>query len=286
MTKGYKLLDCGDQRKLEQMGEFKVIRPAPQALWKPVNPDLWADADVEFIRTSAEKGEWKNLKKKEGKTPTGYIAGKMPAKYTLENEDGTQWTIEPNDFGNIGIFTEHWVYTDKLLENFDKKGQILNLFSYSGSSCMKLAKMGYKITAVDASKSSMELYTDNLEVNRINRAGHKLILEDANKFMQREIRRGSKYPSIIIDMPSFGRGTKGEVFTIEKDITNMIETCKQLMEKNGVLVMTLHSPRFTPELMRIFLQQIFKYKTVEVSEILQKCESGVELPSGILSIVK
>ncbi len=263
----YRLLDCGDQKKVELFGEHKLIRPCPQALWKPFDRSLWTDAHAEFEREASEKGKW---------------SGKIPGKWNVESKSGIKWVICPNEFGNVGVFTEHWVYATDLESFFDKQEKVLDLFSYSGSNVMNLIRAGYKVTAVDSSKNAMDTYTGNMDANGFERDGQRLILEDAYKFIAREVRRGAKYGNVIVDAPSFGRGTKGEVFNIEESFVKILETCKELITEDGKLVVTLHSPRFTPVSLRVLCSQLFNDKEVEVEEIVNQCESGAELPSGFL----
>jgi 23S rRNA (cytosine1962-C5)-methyltransferase len=281
----YKLLDCGNQKKVEQLGEYKVIRPCPQAMWEPTDLSLWEDANSEYVQTSGESGQWKNLKPdpalKRNKAGSG-----LEDSWLVESPDGLQWEIEPNEYGNIGIFTEHWMYAPALGDQFKKGGKILNLFTYSGSNCVTLADQGYKITAVDSSKAAIDRYTYNLELNGIKREGQKLVLEDVYKFVSREVRRGSMYDGIMIDAPSYGRGTKGEVFKIEEDLVKLLQACDQLLSKTGLMVITLHSPRFTPAILQIMMSKLFPTRKVETSEIVPICESGVGLPSGFLVKVK
>jgi 23S rRNA (cytosine1962-C5)-methyltransferase len=265
----YQLLDCGDQKKLEIFGNYKVIRPCPQAIWPITKPKLWTDVMCEFERTGKETGLW-----------TGEM---MPQDFMITNSQGLKWNVYPNRYGNMGVFTEHWLYATDLEKWFDKNGATLNLFSYSGSNCMNLLKKGFKITAVDSSKNSMDNYVANMESNDIDRDGQKLILEDVLKFISREERRGSKYSNIIMDAPSFGRGTRGEIFCIEDDLVQLLNICKNLLTSTGKMILTLHSPRFTPAILQILLAQMFKDKTVTVTETVQICQSGVGLPSGFLA---
>jgi 23S rRNA (cytosine1962-C5)-methyltransferase len=270
MPKVYQLLDCGDKEKVELFGEYKLIRPCPQALWSKTRPDLWNNPDSVFIRTSEEKGYWQKPNPK------------MPDKWLINSSNGLIWEIEPNQFGNVGVFTEHWLYAESLLELFPKQGKVLNLFTYSGSNCVVLAKNGLPITAVDSSRQAMTTYNQNLENNGISKDGQRFILEDAFKFIAREARRESKYDGLMIDAPSYGRGTKGEVFKIEDHLVDLLKTCQQLMHPRSVLILTLHSPRFTPAILNILCQSLFPGKQVETSEIVQTCLSGVGLPSGFL----
>jgi 23S rRNA (cytosine1962-C5)-methyltransferase len=284
----YRLLDCGNQKKVEMLGDYKVIRPCPQALWD-IDPELeekyWKDADAEFSLVEGEKGRWKNLKLdpdvKRNKQGIG-----LPMEFEIESNDGIKWIIEPNDYGNIGVFTEHWIYGPELHKDFLPNCKVLNLFTYSGSNCVSLAKQGYQITAVDSSKASMDRYVENLENNGIDNKGQRFILEDVYKFVSRETRRESKYPAIMIDAPSYGRGTKGEVFKIEDDLVKLLKTSYQLLPKNGTMIVTLHSPRFTPAILQTMMSKLFVGRTVTSEEIIQKCESGTNLPSGFLVKIK
>ncbi len=276
MTK-YELLDCGNQKKVELLGDYKVIRPCPQAMWEPFDTKLWEDADSEYFKTDGEKGSWKNARFKDKRNKTG-----IPVEWAMESEDGLQWKVEPNEFGNIGVFTEHWVYVPDLLSFFDPKGKVLNLFSYTGSNSVALIKNNYKVTVVDSSRVAMDNFTYNLGLNNIDRVGTRLILEDCFKFISKEERRGSKYESIMIDAPSFGRGTKGEVFKIEEDLGKLLTSAKSLLTPKGKLVITLHSPRFTPAILQIMVESMFPGKNVETGEILNPCSSGAYLPSGFL----
>jgi 23S rRNA (cytosine1962-C5)-methyltransferase len=276
--KKYKLIDSGDKRKLEQVGKYKIIRPCPQAMWKPFSPELWEKYDVEFIRDSSEKGKW------DWKIPKGSIQ----SKWTVTNQDELIWNIEPNEFGNIGIFPEHWEYTQKILDNLkSKRSEILSLFCYSGSNSLALVKAGHKLTMVDSSKVAITHLMDNVKVNELNQSLLRLIVEDAYKFASREQRRDKKYDCLLIDAPSFGRGTKGEVFSIEDGLIKLIEVSKSLIHENSILLFTLHSPRFTALGLETMFSQAFVDKKVEVSEIIVEMESSKKgLPSGYLVFIK
>jgi len=282
-TDKYQLIDCGDGFKLEQFGEFRLKRPCPQAVWKPFQPELWNNIDAEFERTNGEKGKWVQF-------PGGK---KLPQTWHVQSPHGLTWLIEPNDFGNLGVFTEHWVYAPDLPHffagqdgesaEFYQHFSILNVFTYSGSNCVNLAQRGFPITAVDSSKTAMTHYTTNLELNQVDRKGQRLVLEDALKFMKREARREKKYAGIMIDAPSYGRGTKGEIFSIEEHLRELVTTAQDILADNGKMILTLHSPRFTPAILNTFLTQMFPKKTVSVQEIINQCQSGAGLPSGFLA---
>ena len=271
MSKKYELLDCGDQKKIENFGDYKVIRPCPQAMWSIKKPELWEYADNEFKRQDGDKGSWQKIRKD------------LPKDWIIESPGGLLWKIQPNEFGNMGIFTEHWLYAFNLPKLFaPREGKILNLFSYTGSNCLPLIEAGFGVTVVDSSRNAMGDYAKNLELNELPRENQRLILEDVHKFVAREIRRKVKYSGIIVDAPSFGRGTKGEVFNIESDLLKLLKDCKQLLHKQGRLILTLHSPRFTLGILNNLMKDIFEDKNIYVKELLNPCKSGVTLPSGFL----
>jgi 23S rRNA (cytosine1962-C5)-methyltransferase len=266
----YKLLDCGNREKLELFGEFKLVRPCPQAMWPKLRPEWWQQVDAIFVRTQEEKGYWQKLNPQ------------LPNQWYVTSSNGLIWEIEPNEFGNVGVFTEHWLYADELLDFFPKSGKILNLFTYSGSNCVILAKNGFSITAVDSSRQAITTYNHNLQNNHISLVGQRFILEDAYKFVAREVRRRKQYDGIMIDAPSYGRGTKGEIFKIEDHLVKLLVESYKLLTPAGKMVLTLHSPRFTPKILEILVSQLFSTRTVTVSELVPICESGVGLPSGFL----
>jgi len=277
----YKLLDCGNQKKLEKFGKYTLIRPCPQAMWNPFAPELWTEADIEFKKTDGEKGQWHFLKKEsEGKKPRW-----QDLEWEVSSPDGILWQIFLNDYGNVGVFTEHWTYLEEIKKLFNPRKKVLNLFTYSGSSAVSLVKDGYKITAVDSSKAAMDTYTYNLGLNNLSRENQRLILEDAIKFTQREVRRGASYGAVMVDAPSFGRGTKKEVFKIEDDLIKLIRACWAVTDKDGYLLITLHSPRFTAGILEVILSQLMPGKKITVRETIQICQSGAKLPSGYFCLI-
>ena len=278
----YQLLDSGDGRKLERVGEYTIIRPAPQALWAPFTPDVWSEAQSEFVKEKGEKGVWRprnlpeDVKKKD--------AGKgVPDAWNVASPSGIRYYIEPNEYGNIGIFPEHWIYSAELPDILPKNAQVLNVFTYTGSSALDLVKAGARVTAVDSAKTAMNTYVNNLEANKFGRQGSRLVLEDATKFLQREIRRESQYDCVMIDAPSYGRGTKNEVFDLEKELVKLLRAAKSLCRADGTIIITLHSPRYTQAALEQTVRQLFAHRQdILVQELKLEAENGSYLTSGTL----
>ncbi len=275
----YQLLDSGNRQKLEQVGPYKIIRPAPQAIWEPFNPSLWNDIDSEFVKEKGEKGSWKPRKNPEGVKRKKLGTG-LPENWFVDSPSGLQFKVEPNDYGNIGIFPEHWIYSNELNNLLPKKSKVLNVFTYTGSNCLDLVKSGHLVTVVDSAKTAISGYTFNLGLNKLSRQGQRLVLEDAIKFLDREIRRESKYDCVMIDAPSYGRGTKKEVFDIDESLIKLFQNAKRLAKKDGIVIFTLHSPRYTQAALKQSLEQIFEGKNINIQELMLEAESKSYLTSG------
>jgi 23S rRNA (cytosine1962-C5)-methyltransferase len=221
----YELLDSGNNKKLERFGAYILIRPETQAIWKPLYPELWTQAAAEF-QFNKEKGSW---------------SGKdMPEKWNIAWNDDARFSLRLTAFKHTGIFPEqapNWEWigerVDALARRNDKKDRpkVLNLFGYTGIASIVAAKHGAAVTHLDASKQSNTWAKENVELSSIPPDTLRYITDDALKFVEREIRRGSQYDGIILDPPAFGRGPDGEVWHIEKDIVPLLDAVKKIFSQ-------------------------------------------------------
>jgi len=274
----YKLIDSGNGKKLEQFGKWVIVRPISTAIWKPAKSELWKQAHAEFVRSGKETGVWRSSSAKP-----------LPKNWVI-NHDGLKYNLEPNQFGNMALFPEHWTYQkwlNNVVQNLQKKDpketlKILNLFSYSGSNSLKLVKMGCQVTNVDSSKQSMSLLTKNLEINGF--AGKtRLILEDVKKFLNREIKRGAKYDGILLDPPTFGRGPQGEIFKIETDLSELLQLCQQLLiPERSFIILTCHTHGLLPSTLENLFISLFRQRP-ETAEIVLSDLGGRNLPAGMIA---
>lgn len=170
---------------------------------------------------------------------------------------GITFTIHPTDFGHLGVFPEQKPFWEAIRSSCAKrKGcSVLNLFAYSGGSTLAAAQGGAHVCHLDASKGMVQQARENAAINNLQNAPIRWITEDVMKFLQREIRRGSHYDAIILDPPSFGRGSKGEVFKIEEDILPLLKACRTCLSENPLfLLFSCHTPGFSPLTMRYLLE--------------------------------
>lgn len=271
----YALVDSGNGRKLERFGPFLLSRPCSQAVWKPQLPDKeWEKADASFSREQENKWTDKH---------------RLPAEWQIEVA-GIHFKISPTDFGHLGIFPEQkpfweWIQsTVKAHATPSFKPRVLNLFAYSGGSTLAAAKAGAAVCHLDASKGMVTWARENGALNRVEHAPIRWIVEDVKKFLFRELKRGSRYEGIILDPPSFGRGTKGEIFKIEETIVSLLQECRTLFSDHPLFMLfSCHTPGFSPIVMQHLTEQAMhglKGK-ISVGEMVLSGEKQVfEVPSG------
>jgi 23S rRNA (cytosine1962-C5)-methyltransferase len=234
--KDYELIDSGEGEKLERLGNVVMARPDPQALWLRAHAGAWETADVRYVRTGPKTGEWQKLSEK---------AKSLPESWEIEF-GGLHFEVYLSSFKHTGLFPEqkpNWEWLEEKIgkakenkkSNSEEAITILNLFGYTGGASLACARAGAHVTHVDSSKSSITAANKNSELSGLKDKPVRWILEDAFAFVQKEIRRGKKYDGIIMDPPSFGHGTKGEVWKIEKQFTDLVSDCMKLLSDAPIL---------------------------------------------------
>lgn len=246
----YQLLDCGEGGKLERFGPHILSRPCSQAVWsKQLAAAEWDRADAVFSRE--QENRWLERRP-------------LPKEWQIELAE-IRFKISTTDFGHLGIFPEQkpfWEWIQKTLNETSHgpiKPRVLNLFAYSGGSTLAAAKGGAAVCHLDASKGMVAWARENAALNKLENAPIRWIVEDVAKFIVREQRRGSRYEGIILDPPSFGRGTKGEIFKIEESIVKLLEDCRSLLSDHPLFILfSCHTPGFTPIVMQNLMSQTMR----------------------------
>lgn len=214
----YALLDSGDGRKLERYGRYTVVRPEPQCFWTPRDPSAFASADAVFDpEDEDEAGRWRF-----GKGPIDI--------FPLAWKD-VRFTSRFTPFRHLAFFPEqaaNWAWLDARVRTL-RKPRILNLFGYTGVASLACAAAGAEVTHVDASKKSVNWARENAELSGLSDKPIRWIVEDARKYVAREVRRGAKYHGIILDPPKYGRGPTGEVWRLFEDLPGLVRDCAALL---------------------------------------------------------
>ena len=202
--KDFEVLDTGDGEKLERWGDVILRRPDPQTIWPKAEPDLWKQAQAHYHRSERGGGEWE-------------FFTRLPERWTISHQ-GLKFYVRPTGFKHTGLFPEqaaNWVWmAEKIRESGRRDVKVLNLFGYTGGATLACAQAGAAVTHVDAAKGMVQWAKENRELSQLPETSCRWIVEDALRFVQREIRRGNHYDGILMDPPSYGRGPSGEVWKL------------------------------------------------------------------------
>ena len=239
-TKGlddYALLDSGNGRKLEKFGGVILNRPEEQAIWTPrLSEDQWSKADAIFTGDVDEEGAGR-WKRRDG-LGEGWIC----------EHGSVRFACRFTSFRHVGAFPEqaaHWSWMLAKLEAASAAGRpsLLSLFGYPGLASLVAAEAGAEVTHVDASKKAIAWARENQALSRMEELPIRWIVDDAGKFAAREMRRGKRYDGILLDPPKYGRGPKGEVWDLFRDLPEMLRLCKELLKPAGFLILTVYAIR-------------------------------------------
>jgi 23S rRNA (cytosine1962-C5)-methyltransferase len=223
----YALLDSGAGFKLEQFGPTRLIRPEPEAVWKQALPDTeWKKADALYKPSPEENGgHWEYRKK-------------LPERWLMHYRSLSFWAMTSAS-RHLGVFPEQsvqWDWTNEVIASAAKPPKVLNLFGYTGMASLAAAHAGAQVTHLDASKKVVLWAKENQSASSLSAAPIRWIVDDAIKFVQREIRRGAQYDGIILDPPKFGRGPRGEVWEFYKLLPDLLDSCRQILAPDPLFV--------------------------------------------------
>lgn len=280
--KDYELLDMAKGQKLEKWGKYILIRPDPQIVWdKKTNPKLWEKADAKYIRSNTGGGHWEKYSK---------IDENWSIKYK-----NLVFNLKPMGFKHTGLFPEqavNWNYIISKISQRTKKNQevkVLNLFAYTGGATVAALSAGASVCHVDSSQGMVNWAKENVSSSGLRERPVRFLVDDVVKFVNREIRRNNKYDMIIMDPPSYGRGKNGEVWSIEKDINNLLCLCSKILSDNPISVII---NTYTGGLSGTIIENVAKLafsennpKKIFHNEIgLRQKNSEFVLPCGITTI--
>lgn len=276
----YCLIDTSKGERLERWGDITLIRPDPQIIWENPSPSPeWASAHAKYNRSSTGGGSW-DYRKKFGES------------WTIKYGDLT-FMVKPTGFKHTGLFPEqavNWDYCDKLIRGAGREINVLNLFAYTGGATLACANAGAKVCHLDAVKGMVDWGKENARLSGLSDKPIRWIVDDAMKFLGREIRRGNKYDGIILDPPSYGRGTNGEMWKLEDCIYELMERCTAVLsDKPLFILLNSYTTGLSPSVMAYLLHMTVgqKYKiSVNAEEIaLPVKKTGLAIPCGNTAIV-
>ncbi|MBY0542390.1 MAG: class I SAM-dependent methyltransferase [Sphingobacteriaceae bacterium] len=276
--KDYELLDCGDFEKLERFGNLVLSRPEPQAVWKKtLSPQEWKKkTHINFKGRSATSGEWLKSDKS--------IPDRWNVNY--KNDDiSINLRLGLTSFKHVGVFPEqavNWDYISSSIKKFKSPSpKVLNLFAYTGAASLVAKAAGADTTHVDSIKQVVNWANENQELSNLKDV--RWVVEDALKFVKRELKRGKKYNGIILDPPAFGHGPNGEKWKLEDHIQEMMQDVVQLLDEDEhFLILNTYSLGFSSVIVENLIKTSFpQVKNLETGELYLQATSGIKLPLGV-----
>ncbi|RPD49953.1 oxidoreductase [Hymenobacter sediminis] len=275
----YELIDAGNFEKLERFGKHILSRPEPQAIWDPHLPaSEWQRANAIFTREkgSQERGQWKI---KPG-TPEQWVIG-------YERPDGLKlrFRLGMSSFKHVGLFPEqdpNWQFIyNQTRQRRATQPRVLNLFAYTGAATLAARAAGADVTHLDSVKQVNFWARDNMEASGLD--GVRWLVEDAMKYVRREVKRGSKYQGLILDPPAYGRGPNGEKWQLEDELNEMLKLCKELLDpEDHFFLINLYSLGFSALILENLVHEIFPQarQSREIGEIYLHDKAARKLPLG------
>ena len=274
--KDYEILDMASGEKLERWGKYLLVRPDPQVIWnKKTFENKWKDANATYNRSKTGGGSWS-------------YKTKLPESWKIQYKDLT-FNIKLMGFKHTGLFPEqavNWDWMINKIENAKRPIKVLNLFAYTGGASVACLYAGASVCHVDSSKGMVAWAKENVTSSKLQDKPIRYIVDDVVKFVQREIRRENTYDAIIMDPPSYGRGTNGEVWQFEDSINNLIELCMQVLSDNPLFFLinsytTGISSTVLSNILNLNMNNKYKGKITSGEIGLPMKNSELILPCGI-----
>ena len=275
--KDYKIIATGDGEKLESWNGVVLLRPDPQVIWhSKIRLNKYKGLNAWYHRSETGGGAWQFLKD----TPDEWEVSYKNLKFSLKTMG----------FKHTGLFPEQAYNWDKMIElikNSKREINVLNLFGYTGGATVACASAGASVCHVDAAKNMVDRCKENVRLSGLETAHVRYIVDDCTKFVQREIKRGRKYDAIIMDPPSYGRGSNGEVWKLEDNLYDFVSLCTEVLSEKPLFVL-INS--YTTGLGATVLENILKLTMekfngrVEAYELCLPTEEGIKLPCGTSGI--
>ncbi len=271
----YCLLDASGGERLERWGKYTLVRPDPQIIWNtPRECSGWKECDAEYFRSKSGGGSWS-------------FRRELPENWRI-NYGGLTFMVKPTGFKHTGLFPEqavNWEYCMNAIKNAGRPVKVLNLFAYTGGATLACAKAGASVCHCDAVKGMVEWARTNAALSGLSDKPIRWITDDALKFIRREIKRGGKYDAVILDPPSYGRGTNGEMWKLTDKIYELMTDLTRLLSEDPLFVMlnsytTGLSPSVMGYLLNVTVGKRFKADITAEEIGLRVSSTGMAVPCG------
>ena len=276
--KNYEILDASNGEKLEKWNDIILLRPDPQIIWDNGNIlKKYNNINAHYHRSNKGGGYWENLKN-------------TPDRWVVEYKN-LKFNIKQMGFKHTGLFPEQAINWDFMIDKIKKSNReikVLNLFAYTGGATVACMSAGAHVTHVDSSRGMVDWAKENVKLSNLDETKVRYLVDDVVKFVKREIRRGNKYDAIVMDPPSYGRGSNGEVWDVEKDLFELVNLCMEILSDNPLFfIVNSYTTGLSKEVLTNVLKLTLgkKYKGIIYSEEigLPIKNTDLVLPCGIVA---
>ena len=275
--KDYEVLDASCGEKLERWGKYILIRPDPQVIWQTEKrAPGWKRPNAHYHRSSKGGGSWEFFD--------------LPDEWQISYRE-LRFHLKPFSFKHTGLFPEqavNWDWFSGLIRKKRAEGRevsVLNLFAYTGGATLAALSAGASVTHIDASKGMVGWARENAASSGLSDKPARYLIDDCQKFVEREIRRGRKYDAVIMDPPSYGRGPKGEIWKIEDTLHPLVRLCTEILSDDPLFfLLNSYTTGFAPAVLSYILgvELVSRFGGhVDSQEVgLPVAETGLVLPCG------
>jgi 23S rRNA (cytosine1962-C5)-methyltransferase len=282
--KDYELIDCGGFEKLERFGKYVTRRPEPKAVWAPSLPESeWRQLAHATFRH--EKGAKSNPDERGTWTKKPNMPDRWLVAYRHNGLDMTL-RLALTSFKHVGIFPEqavNWDFVYGACRQLKKEAKVLNLFAYTGGASLAARAAGADVTHLDAIKQTVTWANDNMQASQLD--GIRWLVDDALKYVQRQVRRGTKYSGVILDPPAYGRGPDGERWLLGEGLWELMCGVEKMLEgKNSFLVLNLYALGFSSVVCDTLVSRVFACPAQrESGELALTDRFGKRLPLSVFT---
>jgi len=239
----YELLDSGRRCKLERFGPITVIRGEPKAWWEPTLP----------------AGEWDRAQAVHDEDTGWELRPSCPRDWKLRFGKLVFLARISDTSKHLGVFREQSPHWRAIQQAAAPGARLLNLFGYTGAATLVAAEAGWEATHVDASKPATAWARENQAASGLAAKPIRWIVEDAIKYVRREVKRGSRYDGILLDPPAFGRGPDGDIWKVERQLPELLELCREALTENPrLLLLTTYNIEASSLMLRNLVADLMK----------------------------
>ncbi|MBQ8892578.1 MAG: class I SAM-dependent methyltransferase [Bacilli bacterium] len=270
----YEIIDASNGQKYERWNNVYLLRPDPLVIWN--NPDFKTNKlDATYIRSNKGGGYW----------------DKTINNFTVTYKD-LKFNLKQMGFKHTGLFPEqatNWNIMREKIKKSKREIKVLNLFAYTGGASIACLSAGASVVHVDSSRGMVDWAKENVKLNNLEEKPIRFIVDDCIKFVKREIRRGNKYDAIIMDPPSYGKGANGEVWSLEKNLFELVSLCQELLSDKPLFFMINSYSGLSEVIIENILKITNKKEKVKItsSEIgLPITKNNLILPCGIRGLIE